>query len=132
VLLERALVEIEREGVELDFSRDIKAKMSMDLRDHYLEPISLIPEMKRKFTPPALVVTVMPASYGEKKQEYTLRLFEDTRAEMGERCHIEIVKMNGTHHFHMIQPGEVAQVVTDFLNRNLKNNRNIKMPKSKL
>ncbi len=129
VLLERAIVEIEREGGaegELDFSRDIKAIMSMDQRDHYLEPVSLIPEMKRKFTPPALVITVVPASYGEKKQEYTLRLFEETKEELGDRCDIEIVKMNGTHHFHMIKPKEVAQVVIQFLDRKLKSNSPIK------
>ena len=101
---------------ELEFSRDLRAKISMDRRDHYLESLMLFSDLKQGIKSPVLFMTVLPASYGDKKRDYTLRVVEAIMNE-SKNEKIEILEMNGTHHVHMIKPKEVTAEVIKFLDK---------------
>jgi pimeloyl-ACP methyl ester carboxylesterase len=124
IMLERAL--IKNKNNQLDFSRDLKAKVTMSLRDHYTELLLLVDEMKKTFKIPALVLHVNPPSYGEKATQFTIEFVNEMRSKSN-NDQILMRQLEGTHHVHMIRPKEVSEIVFEFLDK-----LNLKYQNSKL
>jgi alpha/beta superfamily hydrolase len=109
--LERAL--IKKEDGSLDFSRDIKVNLSMSTRDHYIDFVTIIPEVKTYLSAPALVIHATPASYGQESLDATISLLNDIN--QTSKTKIELQTYDGTHHFHMIEPDKTAERIHKFL-----------------
>ena len=113
-LLERALVK--NSDGRLEFSRDIRVKKTMSLRDHYVEFIVLFPEIHARLKAPTLIVHALPPYYGEKALQGTYKLLAGVD-EHSTSANIEFRTIDGTHHVHMLKPRETAALVLDFFHK---------------
>lgn len=87
----------------------------MSNRDHYIEIVQLLPEIAKYLTAPTICIHAMPASYGDRALEDTLKTI--SKINDGSRTKIELAEFEGTHHFHMIKPKETAEILLKFLDR---------------
>lgn len=113
ILLERGL--IERDG-KLQFSRDIRAKNQVNAPDMYTDFHVVRDSLKSYLKCPLLFITCVPATFGEKSYERTIRFFLSLKHDHL----IKHVKLEGNHHLHMIKPEPTANVILEFLNNNKK------------
>lgn len=111
LLIERALTQ--KEDGTFDFSRDINVKVTMSVRDHYVDIAYIWPEIRKSLTAPVLVIHAKPASYGEQSLTDTLDLCEQINQES--QTSVQLKTFDGTHHFHMINPRETACLLFEFL-----------------
>lgn len=113
-LLERAL--ITKSDGTLDFSRDVMFKASMSrLGNHFSEYSQIWPNIKTTLKAPMLQIYAHPPSYGDFAFECTNQRIRDINE--NSKTKIELVKFDGTHHFHMIHPAETAKIVLKFLDK---------------
>jgi alpha/beta superfamily hydrolase len=72
--------------------------------------------MYRKQKSPILNIWANPPAYGQVAFDST----NDIINEINQQSKIEIdqIKINGSHHFHMIQPEETANIILNYLSNN--------------
>jgi len=64
-----------------------------------------------------LFIHAEPCYYGQRVADNTMTLLD--RITEASKCRVEFQKVNGSHHFHMIEPKSTASRVLTFLS-NLK------------
>jgi pimeloyl-ACP methyl ester carboxylesterase len=67
-----------------------------------------------------LYVYASPPAYGDTYFNSTMDFFINLKNSKV-TGNVEIVKIDGSHHFHMIQPEQTKSIIIDFLNSSLKN-----------
>ena len=67
-----------------------------------------------------LYVYASPPAYGDIYFNGTMDFFTNLKKNKV-TGNVEIVKIDGSHHFHMIQPEQTKSILVDFLNSNFKN-----------
>jgi hypothetical protein len=87
----------------------------MSLRDHYVDFKIIVPEIVSSLSAPVLFVHAEPASYGDLAEKDTMKLIDSI--EQNSKSKIEKLKINGTHHFHMINPKETSILIHQFLDK---------------
>lgn len=122
ILLERGC-SVDENG-HLKFSRDPNVVISMGNRDHYLDLVTLFPEIKKKLSVAALQIYANPPAFGQQSYEDTVGLVE--KINKNSMTEIKTKTFEGTHHFHMIKPKETAAIILEFLD-NLKTNPSTKL-----
>lgn len=132
-LLERGMrPKTESGDNDYEFTRDYRAKLVLGARDHFIDPILLVPELLRTHRTPTLFMVADPPSYGKTKQTMTMNIIRGIQAQSKE-SQIEIVTHQGTHHFHMIDPEPTSQLVFNYLNKiNAKELVQAQQPQAKL
>ena len=93
--------------------------------DHYLVMTYLIPEMLKGIDIPWLMIHADPPAYGERPAKTTMDFLKKIEATSKTSIQFEIFK--GTHHFHMIQPKETAEIVLKFIDKIKVNITNAKL-----
>jgi hypothetical protein len=61
--------------------------------------------------PAVLFIHAEPCYYGQRVANNTMTILEQIK------CNVEFVKVNGSHHFHMIEPKQTAVKVLAFLSK---------------
>jgi hypothetical protein len=65
--------------------------------------------------PAILFIHAEPCYYGQKVASNTMAILE--RINEAGKCKVEFEKVNGSHHFHMIEPNSTAFRVLTFLSK---------------
>ncbi|RNA00232.1 putative serine hydrolase [Brachionus plicatilis] len=113
ILIERALVK--KENGRFEFSRDIRVKQTVSMFDHYLDMSYLLPEIIKGIDVPWLMIHADPPAYGERPATTTMNFMK--QIEKNSKTSIQYEVFKGTHHFHMIQPKETAEIILKFIDR---------------
>ncbi len=87
--------------------------------DHYAEWYSGFEALKDCSTNPTLLLLSSPSFFADGFNDMTISSLKQTKNKL------DVVYVNGTHHFHMIQPEEVSILILKFLNENLGKQGNI-------
>jgi hypothetical protein len=118
ILLERALV---TKNNNLEFSRDIRLKELGPLEPyHYLDFLLMSKTFNENIKCPLMYVYAWPPAYGDNYFNGTMDFFT-TLKNNKKNGHLEIVKFEGSHHFHMIEPEKTSLVILNFLEPTAKN-----------
>lgn len=91
--------------------------VKMSSRDHYIDFLILERDMTTRFSPPALMIHADPPSYGQRALDATMKYLIGINE--NSKTKIELTKMDGTHHFHMIKPKETAEMIHKFLDKHM-------------
>ncbi len=84
------------------------------MRDYHLEYVGIYDSLFQNLKCPLLLIYATPAPYGEKLFEQIMYIMSQIKQYT--KSTIDLVPMEGTHHFHMLKPAETAEVIIKFLN----------------
>lgn len=98
----------------------------MPIKYHFIEFCALKSSIIKNIKCPILHIYAYPYPYGEQTFNFVNKLLTDI--EENSKSSVDLVKFEGTHHFHMINPTGTAQIVLEFL----KKEKNLILSNSKL
>ena len=110
VLLDRSIISV---NGKLEFSRDIGIPKFSPIRYHFSEFKTLRDSMVKYIKFPILHIYAYPYPYGEITFNYVNNLLNEIKASSNKT--VEMVKFEGSHHFHMINPDKTSEIVLKFL-----------------
>jgi len=114
ILLERSL---KYENGCLEFSRDIGVPKYFPIRYHLSEFLSLRDCIVKNVNTNILHLYAYPYAFGENVFKLVSDVLEKNNVTSGK--HLEVIKFEGSssHHFHMIEPQPVANLILKFLDK---------------
>ncbi len=118
ILLDRALIVHDN---KLEFSRDKRLRINVN-PDHFIDWIVMSRTFSETIKCPIQFQYAFPPSYGEDNYRGSLDYFNTLKRNRPE-IEVDVVKFEGSHHFHMIQPEKTCSNILQFL-KNKKDNVN--------
>ncbi len=112
ILLERRLRVNEKNSLE--YSRDIKLVTTVSMREYHLDFIQMYHSLVENFNIPVLFIQASPPPYGDVLFEQINQMIQYLREHS--KNTVDLISMDGTHHFHMLKPAATAETVLTFLN----------------
>jgi hypothetical protein len=85
----------------------------MPIRFHYSEFLCLRESIVKNVKLPIYHIYAFPYPYGETTFDTINDLLNEIKR--SSNCFLEIVKFEGSHHFHMLNPARTAKLVAQFL-----------------
>jgi hypothetical protein len=118
ILLDRALIVHDN---KLEFSRDKRLRINVN-PDHFIDWVVMSRTFSETIKCPIQFQYAFPPSYGEDNYRGSLDYFNALKRNRPE-IEVDVVKFEGSHHFHMIQPEKTCSNILQFL-KNKKDNVN--------
>ena len=87
----------------------------MPIRFHYSEFLCLRESIVKNVKLPICHVYAFPYPYGEITFNTVNELLNDIRRDSS--FSLEMIKFEGSHHFHMLNPAQTAEIVAKFLKK---------------
>lgn len=83
------------------------------MRDFHLEFHGVYDCLFKTLSSPVMLIYATPPPFGQELFDQIMKIM--TQIKNQSQANVELVPIEGTHHFHMLKPAETAQIVLKFL-----------------
>jgi alpha/beta superfamily hydrolase len=86
---------------------------TVSMREYHLDFIQIYHSLVEDFNIPIQFIQADPPPYGDVLFEQINEMIQHLKEHS--KNTVDVISMNGTHHFHMLKPAETADIVLKFL-----------------
>ena len=87
------------------------------MRDYHSEYVGIYEPLFNNLSSPVLLMYATPAPFGEKLFQQIMHIMGEI--EKSSKSTVELVPVDGTHHFHMLDPQQTSEIILKFLSTKL-------------
>lgn len=89
------------------------------MRDYHSEYNRIYESLFENLENPVILIYATPPAYGEKIYNQVMHIMNQIKK--NSKAEVELVPLEGTHHFHMLNPVETSEIVLRFLKHKVRN-----------
>lgn len=90
----------------------------MSIRDYHREFHGIFDSLFKTLNSPVCLIYATPPPFGQELFDQIMKIMNEIKK--NSKSLVELVPVEGTHHFHMLKPELTAELVTDFLENKIK------------
>lgn len=83
------------------------------MRDYHLEFHGVYDCLFTNLSSPVMLIYATPPPYGQELYDQIMKLMSEI--DKNSKSSVELIPMEGTHHFHMLKPEETSKLLIKFL-----------------
>lgn len=83
------------------------------MRDYHLEFHGVYDCLFKTLSSPVMLMYATPPPFGQELFDQIMKIMNEIKA--NSKSTVELIEVEGTHHFHMLKPQETAEIVFNFL-----------------
>ena len=83
------------------------------MRDYHLEFHGIYDCLFKTLNTHLLLIYASPPPYGQELFDQIMKIMSEIKTKT--KSTVELISMQGTHHFHMLKPAETSVLILEFL-----------------